>query len=46
MSAISQNISALDSILRELAQVSGIKYAAHIIEKSRETLRIKALLDK
>lgn len=46
MNTISQNISAPDSILRELAQVSGIKYAAHIREQSRETLRIKALLDK
>lgn len=46
MAAISRNISAPDHILKELMQVSHIKFAARIRENSRETLKIKARLEK
>lgn len=41
MAAISQNVSTPEDILRDLMQVSNIKFAARIRENSKETLRIK-----
>ncbi len=46
LAAISQNVSAPENILCELTRMTGIKFAAHIRENSRETLRIKAMLSK
>lgn len=44
--AISNNVSTPDNILRALMQVSDIKFAARIREKSKETLRIKSMLSR
>ncbi len=44
--AISNNVSTPDNILRALMQISDIKFAARIREKSKETLRIKSMLSR
>ncbi len=46
LAAISNNVLTPDNILRNLMQVSNIKYAARIREKSKETLRIKTMLSR